>query len=544
MAIPKENRQQMINMMYIILTAMLALNVSAELLNAFSLINKSLLKSNEAVDIRKKSIYSSFAAKKAKEPGNDKLLHYEGLALKVKDTSEDLQGYIEGLINQLIEEGGGPDEAYGGDMKKRDDVDLSSRFLVEGTERGNVKGGKGYELQAKIEAALTEFIGLVDSADVDRVTGNWPFNFKITDGKVEILPNQAPSASNERNPIANPSTDWVRESFHQIPAIASQTMLTKFLSDVKNIEVDLSTYMFQKVGQSNELKADEIVFDKFQAKIVAPSSYVMLGEQFEAEIFLAAFNTKTSNVSMTINGANLPVNSDGVATFRRSATSVGEYPVSGTINVKNDRTNEVKSYKLPDFKYTVAAPFATVSPTKMNVFYIGVDNPIEVSAAGVRGQDMNVSISGGGGRITGSGGKYNVNVSSAGTATVNVSAKGKSLTSKEFRVKMIPDPVAKVGGKDGGRMNAAEMRVQNGLSAVLENFDFDARFTVVSYQVTFVPRRQDPVSAVCNGPYFSTQVKSFQSDMKPGDMVYFEEVRVQGPDGTTRRIPGVVFTLI
>ncbi len=544
MGIPKNNRQQMINMMYIILTAMLALNVSAELLNAFSLINKSLLKSNEAVDIRKKSIYSSFAAKKAKEPGNEKLIEYEGRAIQVKGLSEDLQNYIEGLINQLIEEGGGPEEEYGGDMKKRDDVDLSSRFLVEGTERGNVKGGKGYELQSKIENALTQFLALTDSGDVNDVTKNWPFNFTIEGGKVKLLPNQAPSASNERNPIANPSNDWVRESFHQIPAIASQTMLTKFLSDVKNIESDLSTYMFQKVGQSNELKEDEIIFDKFQAKIVAPSSYVMLGETFEAEIFLAAFNTRTSNVSMSVNGAGLPVNSDGVGTFKRTATTVGEFPVSGTINVKNDRTNEVKSYKLPDFKYTVAAPFATVSPTKMNVFYIGVDNPVEVSAAGVRGQDMNVSISGGGGNITGTGGKYNVRVSSSGTATVNVSAKGKSLTSKEFRVKMIPDPVAKVGGKDGGRMNAAEMRVQNGLSAVLENFDFDARFSVVSYQVTFVPRRQDPVSAVCNGAYFTSQVQGFQKDMKPGDMVYFEEIRVKGPDGTTRRIPGIVFTLI
>lgn len=544
MAIPKENRQQMINMMYIILTAMLALNVSAELLNAFSLINKSLMKSNEAVDLRKKSIYSNFASMKAKEPGNEKLIHYEGKALQVKSVSEDVQNYIEGLISELIEEGGGPDEAFGGDMKKRDDVDLSSRFLVEGTERGNVKGGKGYELQDKIESALTQFIALADTQDVDGITGNWPFNFTIEGGQVTLLPNQAPSASNERNPIANPSNDWVRESFHQIPAIASQTMLTKFLSDIKNIESDLSTYMLQKAGQANELEEDEIVFDKFQAKIVAPSSYVMLGETFEAEIFLAAFNTKTSNVSMSINGAALPVNSDGVGIFKRTASQVGEFPVSGTINVKNDRTNEVKSYKLPDFKYTVAAPFATVSPTKMNVFYIGVDNPIEVSAAGVRGQDMNVSITGAGGALTGSGGSYNVKVASAGTATVNVSAKGKLLTSKQFRVRMIPDPVAKVGGKDGGRMNAAEMRVQNGLSAVLENFDFDARFQVVSYQVTYVPRRQDPVSAVCQGAYFNSQVQAFQKDMKPGDMVYFEEIRVKGPDGTTRRIPGVVFTLI
>lgn len=541
MAIPKESRQQMINMMYIVLTALLALNVSAELLNAFSLINKSLEKTSDSIDKRVKTIYDGFAAKRAKEPGNAKVTQYEAKALQVKQISESLQTYIDGVVSQLIEQGGGPAEEYNGDMKQRGDVDLSTRFLVEGTQKGNVKGGEGYKLQANIEDALTKLLALVDTGDVAVVTANWPFNMKIENGKVNLLPTQGPTKANERTPIANPMTDWVRESFAQIPAIASQAMLTKYKSDIKNIESDLAAYMFGKIGQSTELKEEEIVFDKFQAKIVAPTSYVMLGETFEAEIFLAAFNSKTNNVSISVNGAGLPVNSDGVGTFKRTASSVGEFPVSGTINVKNDRTNQVKSYKLPDFKYTVAAPFATVSPTKMNVFYIGVDNPIEVSAAGVRAQDLNVSVSGA--TVTGSGGAYTVRVTTSGEANVSVSARGKTLTSRKFRVKMIPDPVAVVGGKKGGRMGAAEMRVQNGLAAILENFDFDARFEVVSYQVTFVPKRQDPVSAICNGAYFNSQVQGFQKEMKPGDMVYFEEIRVKGPDGTTRRIPGIVFTL-
>ena len=541
MGIPKENRQQMINMMYIILTAMLALNVSAELLNAFSLINKSLLKSSATIDERTKNIYNSFAAKQEKEPGNQDLIKYYNKAKDVKSITEGVTGYIETITAELIEEGGGASAELNGDMEKRDDVDLSSRFMVEGTERGNVKGGKGYELQAKIEDALTRFYAMIEPADRERVTDNWPFNVALDGDKIHLLANQAPTKQNERNPIADPANDWVRESFLQIPAIASQTMLTKYLTDMKNVGQEMATYMFQKVGSATDLEVDEIVFDKFQAKIVAPSSYVMLGETFEAEIFLAAFNSKTTNVSMSVNGGGLPVNSDGVGVYKRAATSVGEFPVSGSINVKNDRTNEVKSYKLPDFKYTVAAPFATISPTKMNVFYIGVDNPVEVSAAGVRGQDLQVSMSSG--NITGSGGKYNVRVTTAGTTKVNVSGKGKQLASAEFRVKMIPDPVAKVGGKDGGRIKTAEMKVQNGLSAILDNFDFDAKFEVVSYQVTFVPKRQDPVSAVCTGPYFNSQVKGFQSEMKPGDTIYFEEVRVKGPDGTTRRIPGIVFTL-
>lgn len=154
MAIPKESRQQMINMMYIVLTALLALNVSAELLNAFSLINKSLVKSSETLDKRSEGIYSAFADKKAKEPSNSKVIVYEGKALQVKQISEELQAYIDGVIESLITQGGGPAEEYNGDMKNRGDVDLSTRFLVEGTEKGNVKGGEGYKLQAKIEEEI------------------------------------------------------------------------------------------------------------------------------------------------------------------------------------------------------------------------------------------------------------------------------------------------------------------------------------------------------------------------------------------------------
>jgi gliding motility-associated protein GldM len=237
----------------------------------------------------------------------------------------------------------------------------------------------------------------------------------------------------------------------------------------------------------------------------------------------------------------LSVNSDGVGKYTVRGSTPGEYPVRGTISVRNDRTGKVDSYPLPDFKYTVAAPFATVTPTKMNVFYIGVDNPVAVSAAGFRQQDLNVSMNNG--TITSSGSGYIVRVQNQGETNVTVSAKGKQLASLPFRIKRIPDPIAKVGGKNGGTMPSAEMKVQQGLSAILENFDFDARFEVISYNVTYLPRKQDPATVSVTGPYFNAAVKQFQSTMKPGDTVYFEEIRVKGPDGTQRKITGIVFKL-
>jgi gliding motility-associated protein GldM len=539
MAIPKENRQQMINMMYIVLTALLALNVSAELLNAFALINRSLEASSNNIDFRNKAIYSSFASKKEKEPTNAKLLYYERKALEVQKISGELLSFITEMENEfmtLAEPETLPDGRV--ELKKKGDVELSSRFLVEGEEKGNLTGGKGYILKQKIESTLEQLLKLTtvdhegkpDTSGYNQLIAELPMKINVSaDGKVELA-------------STTDAADWVRESFYKIPAVAAQTMMTKFKADIKTIEGEFATHMFKKVGQAEELKEDEIVFDKFAAKIVAPTSYVMLGETFEAEVFLAAFNSKSKNITITVNGQSLPVNSDGVANYKAAASSVGEKQITGTISVKNERTGVSTPYKLPDFKYTVAAPFATVNPTKMNVFYIGVDNPIEVSAAGVRASDLSVSMSSG--TLSGSGANYNVRVTQQGKTTVNVTSRGKQLASAEFRVKMIPDPVAEVGGKDGGNMPAAEMRVQNGLAAVLKNFDFDARFEVVSYQVTYLAKREDLVSAQCNGPYFSEQVKGFQRSMKPGDTVYFEEIRVKGPDGTVRRIPGIVFKLV
>src|SRR5690606_15100139 len=140
-----------------------------------------------------------------------------------------------------------PAEEYNGDMKNRGDVDLSTRYLVEGTQKGNVKGGEGYTLQQKIEEALTQFLALADTADYEVITKNWPFNIDRSSGQVKLLPTQAPTKANKKNPISNPKSDWVRESFAQIPAIASQTMLTKYKSDIKSIENDLSSYMLAKI---------------------------------------------------------------------------------------------------------------------------------------------------------------------------------------------------------------------------------------------------------------------------------------------------------
>ncbi len=176
----------------------------------------------------------------------------------------------------------------------------------------------------------------------------------------------------------------------------------------------------------------------------------------------------------------------------------------------------------------------------MNVFYIGVDNPVAVSAAGVLAKDIRANMSGG--TMTGGGGNYVVRVTQQGTAKVTVKdATGKTHGSFDFRVKRIPDPVAKVANKAGGNITAGELKVQKGIAAVLEGFDFDAKFRVVSFDMVYAARRADLAIARGNGPAFNGQMSGYLGRVKPGDLVYFENIKVRGPDGQTRPIPGITF---
>ncbi len=148
------------------------------------------------------------------------------------------------------------------------------------------------------------------------------------------------------------------------------------------------------------------------------------------------------------------------------------------------------------------------------------------------------------GNISGSGGNYNVRVSKQGEAVITVAADGKTYGTFPFRVKRIPDPVAKVAGKAGGNIKAGELRVQRGVQADLENFDFDAKFTVISFDMVFAARRQDLAISKGNGPAFNDVMKGYMNRAKPGDLLYLENVRVKGPDGQARSIPGITFKVM
>jgi gliding motility-associated protein GldM len=503
MSIPKEPRQLMINLMYLVLTALLALNVSAEVMNAFFSLDKGLASSRGIVDKGNEALMNSITstAEAYNTPANQ---NYKQKAEEANRLAQEFQAYVEGMRTKLFEAAKGPskyDPTIPKDMKNKD---LTTRMFV--------KEKLGDEIEAKINEYRKKFLDLTEN-----------------DPKVKI------PLEVEAVPQNSKSKTWVEYKFKQMPVAALFPMMGKLQSDAKSSATAVMNWSAEKMN------AQAIVFDAFQPAFSAEKSYVIAGEKFSADIFLSAFSTTADNVSISVNGSGLPLK-DGIAHFEQTASGLGEKPFKVSINVKNPLTGEVKNYS-KDFKYEVGQRAVAISLDKMNVFYIGVENPISVSAAGVATKDINVSASGVSLSPNGSG-KYIVKATTPGEASITVSGGGAS-QKFTYRVKRIPDPVPTLGMKHrGGQMGNGEFKAQGGIIPKLENFDFEAKCDVVGFEFTYLAKRQDPITEQNSGARWSGAVGGMIQKAKPGDAYFFDAIKVRCPgDAAARNIGGLAFKI-
>jgi hypothetical protein len=237
----------------------------------------------------------------------------------------------------------------------------------------------------------------------------------------------------------------------------------------------------------------------------------------------------------------MSIGKDGKAIFSTGTSTTGTKTLNLTATVKNPLTGE-ESKTSSSFEYEVGVRSATVSADKMNVFYMGVDNPISVAVAGVSSNDVKVNCNGC--KLSGSRGKYTVTASRPGDATINVSGGGLPNTPFKFRVKRIPDPVAKLGNKKDGTMGNGEFKAQRGVIPWLEGFDFDAKCRIQGFNLVKVAKRQDPIASNNPGGTFNQKSLRLVRSAKPGDTYYFENVKAKCPgDPAGRKINSMVFKI-
>jgi gliding motility-associated protein GldM len=495
MALPKEPRQKMINIMYLVLTAILALNVSAEVINAFRTVDHSLTTSNKNITIANETLYKSLADKLADPQSAEKAKKWAPLAESAHKYSDDLIKYIDDLKLELkqgsglrmVEKDGQMVEDY-----KLDGLDASTRIFET--------NGKGKEFEAKLVAYKESILNLDENIKKE---------FEKT------LPIDVTPPPSQEGHVK----DFTASYFHMTPTIAALTMLSKFQNNVKNAENQVVTYCHNQIG------AVKVIFDKFQPIAGASATYLMPGQEMVVTAGVGAFND-AAKPQITINGAPTSLNENGVAEKKFNVSGTGNQKVH--VSISYTKPDGSTDHLEKDIDYTVGVPGgAAVMLDKMNVFYIGVDNPVTISSGS--GWDK-TTVTPAGCTIAGSGSNRTVKVSAVGTASITVSADGKS-SKFDFRCKRIPDPIFKVGsGKI--RMPSVEFKTQSFCRAELENFDFEAKYSITGATVYFsganFPSPVGPLSLTNNS---LEGLRQYINRCGPGSVVTFESVKVVGPDG-------------
>ena len=530
-------RQKMIGMMYLVLTALLALNISKEIINAFITIDDGLKLTNANFDKKNEMTYMAFAKAydldkvKAKVP-------YEN-AIKAKKLSADLCTYITNLRGKMVGLSAGFDASSKvGDtlrltlLEKPDDYDNPTNFMI-GSDPANVTGEA-----KKLKETLVKYYADLEKLLPEKSQKDFAARIKPSIPTKEVY-----SAEHEK------MISWEWYNFYHAPIVAAIAQMDRIINDVKNAEGDAVNELFASVN------ASDFKFDRLVAKVVAPTSYVLTGDRYTADVFIAAYSSTQNPVvylgdfenikpykllSGSIDSTSVKV-IGGLGKYEVQAGGTGIQKWAGLIRVKKP-DGAYESYPFKG-EYMVASPSAAVFLEKMNVFYIGVDNPITISAAGVAPSSLSPSFTGGTLKSNGKPGSYIVNVSGGTEATLNIGAKlngsNKSMGSFKFRIKRVPDPVAYVGSlKADGSMTKSELMGQAGVFAKMENFDFDLKFSVVSF-VLSISINGVFVEKKSMGPGITPEMKTMMGGAKPGNRVFFEQVTVKGPDGTLRKIPGV-----
>lgn len=536
MARAKETpRQKMIGMMYLVLMALLALNVSRDVLNAFVLVDESLTRTTENFYHKNDVYYKEFDRAAAENPV--KAGPWKSKADEVKRKSNELHKYIQGLKLEIVKKTEGDDtEAIEGEnilgelIVKKDDTFAPAEIMI-----GANKDGKANDLKMALDQYREYLLSLLDEKSVD------------TRESIKTSLN-----TDDPPPKEGEILRWQDEHFEELPLMAVITLMSKMQSDVRNAESDALRYLF------SQIEAGSFNFNLVEPVVIPNSSYIVRGTEYKANVFMAAFDT-TQEPIVYIGEYDSTISDDGTIEYRMKGELGRDYttaPVDGGKGVYSVTPSAVGwkkwggiiSLKRLDggvtskpfrIEYQVAEPSLVVSATKMNVFYLGVPNPVEISVPGVPADRIVASTNNG--RISPSGGAYMVNPTREGTSQISVSVREdggvRPRGSKTFRVRKVPDPYATLaGGRSGATLSKSQILAQLGPKAEMpEWFEFDLEFTVTSFSLaTYVQGFYQEIAA--SSGTFSSAQRDVLRNLNPGAKLYLNDVIAVGPDGSSRNL--------
>ena len=506
-------RQKMINLMYLIFIAMLALNMSKEVLSAFGILNNKIVESNAITDVRNQSSFEQLAQKASDQPGQygDKKVKVE----KIRAICKDFNDYIENIKTEVTK--GFPKDKDGNfpfeQMDKGDAID--NMFYT-----GDKESVKGKEFLAKIQGF---------SGRIKEIGGS-----SIAESEmIKIQKRFATEAVYSEK--AGAKVSWLDYNYHHFPLIASVTKLTQLQADIKATESDVMTGMFQ----SDLVAAASLT--AYQPIVVPEKSAFFQGEAVKGKIILGKFDPTLVAKSVIVNGTSVKATA-GQAEFSFGAGSVGEHEINGSFNF--DENGKVVSLPIKGNYVVVPKPnSATISADKMNVVYRGVVNPMTISFAGISSDKVSASAPG----LSSAGrpGAFKMNPGSGTEVVINVSGtlpdNSKVSDKKIFRIKSIPAPTGAIGGEYGIVKGAKSRLEVSQITAKMLDFDFEVSLRVTGFSLK-VPGQ---ATVVVQGDRVNAQCKAALQKATRGDQVTISDIktRLEGSDILLSRTAVVVYEI-
>lgn len=523
-------RQKMIAMMYLVLTALLALNVSREILTAFLVVNESMETTNKQFSAKVEDLYSDFEKQYSINP--NKVEEYWNKAKEVKKLSAEMVDYINLQKATIISltEGITLEQADTSRLlyiEKKDNYDIPTNYFIG----SDTKKGEAETFIAKIEDYKRSLLKLIEEKDRE----GFDLGLK-TDGEYK-----------NKDGVAE---DWAYHHFYHTILAADITILNKMIAEVYNAETNVVNYLFSSIS------AEDFKFDEVNAKVIPNSNYVFQGDKYRAEILVAAYDTKQNPEVYILEGSDTLTEAafsrairiegtDGVVNLELPAGSEGTKKYAGLIRMKTP-WGTAKDYHF-NHEYIVAKPSATISATKMNVFYRGVDNPVSISASGKADSQVFPEITAGKIVRTDTGWVVRDLPGESYETVIKINAEDngtkKFMGQQKFRIKRLPDPIAKVFGAEDGKITVKKMLANAFLACQMPpEVDFQYDFKVTSFTMSIPQGGGQVATDVSDSQMYTEKMKNLIQSLKKNDAVLFQNIKVRGPEGP-RKIESISVTI-
>ena len=506
---PESPRQKMINLMYVVLMAMLALNVSNEVLNGFSIVEESLNRTTSNAARENLAIYNDFEQQLKANP--QKVQEWYDKAQQVKQMSDSLYNFAAELKQAIAREADGK-KGNPASLQNKEDLEAANQVMLAPGR------GRGSELKLAIDNYRDGILLMIPDTAKRRNIAN-------------DLTTEVPAGA------ATPGKNWQEYMFESMPAAAAVTLLSKLQSDVRNAEKEVLHTLVQNID------VKDIRVNALEAFVIPNSQTIVRGDKFSAHIVMAAVDT-TQVPDIYISNQKVELRDN---LYERVCGATGDFTLAGYMETVNGNGDKIRR----DFsqKYTVVDPSATVSADLMNMLYAGYNNPISVSVPGVPLNKIQATMSGGTLTPTGPG-RYIARPSSVGqnaviTVTSTNTGRPQQMGQFTFRVRKLPDPTPYIPVKDaqgngdrfhGGNMSVQQLLTAEGIGAAIDDGILDIGFKVLSFEVVFFDNMGNALPMVSDGANFSARQKETFRKLRRNRRFYISRVVAVGPDGIQRTL--------